>query len=307
MTLAHRLACLLVFAAVTGAPSLAGAQDTDACISASEKALALKKAAKLIDARTSLSICAASACPDAVRTSCQQRLAAVNQSIPSIVFFAKDGSGRDLAAVKLTIDGTVYTDHLGGSSIALNPGEHEFQFEVLGQAPVVQRFVLHQGEQNRRENVVIGPVVAPLAAPPGTPSIIASAAPPTETAIPSADQGASSGSNPRRTAGFAIGGIGLASLAAGAVFGGLSLVAHNSYEKNCGSNLNPPAPAGTCTMQGVTGESDAALKGNLSTAFFIAGGVVTVAGAVLVFTAPKSGTNAQVGLGLGSILMSGQF
>jgi hypothetical protein len=305
MSLAHPLVCLLVFAAVTSAPSLAGAQDTDACISASEKALALKKADKLIDARTSLSICAASACPDAVRTSCQQRLAAVNQSIPSIVFFAKDGSGRDLAAVKLTIDGAVYTEHLGGSSIALNPGEHEFRFEVLGQAPVVQRFVLHQGEQNRRENVVIGPTAVPLVAPPAAPSIATT--PPTETAIPSADQGAASGSNPRRTAGFAIGGIGLVSLAAGAVFGGLSLVAHSNYEKNCGSNLNPPAPADQCTMQGVTGETDAALKGNLSTAFFIAGGVVTAAGAVLVFTAPKSGTNAQVGLGLGSILMKGQF
>jgi hypothetical protein len=299
MRAAHGFTCLVILTAMMGAPNLALAQDTDACINASEKAVALKKADKLVDARASLSVCAASACPDAIRTSCQQRLAAINEAIPSIIFIAKDGAGHDLAAVKLTIDGAAYADHLDGSAIVLNPGEHEFRFEVAGQAPVVQRFVLHQGEQSRRENIVIGAAAVPQTAG------LVGAPTPAEATTASTEQGASSGGNPRRTAGLVIGGVGLASLVAGAIFGGLSLAAHRSYQNNCGSNIG--APAGFCNAQGVSGESDAALKGTLSTAFFIGGGVVTVAGAVLFFTAPKKGASAQVGLGLGSLVLKGQF
>src|ERR1700689_3271919 len=98
MTKRSSLALLLLLAAASTAPRVARAQDMDACINASEKALTLRKAEKLIDARKSLSVCAASACPDAVRTSCQQRLADVIKAIPSIVFVTKDASGHDVAA-----------------------------------------------------------------------------------------------------------------------------------------------------------------------------------------------------------------
>lgn len=294
----HRFAGPLVLALIAGAPHLARAQDTDACINASEKAVALRKADQLIEERASLAACAASSCPDAVRTSCEQRLGQVTQAIPSIVFFAKDGSGRDLASVKLTIDGSVYADHLDGSAITLNPGEHEFRFEVPGQAPVEQRFVLHQGDQNRREDIVIG--VAP-ALP------TESAAKPPETKTFSMDQGSTSHGSAQRTAGLVVGGVGLASLVAGAIFGGLSLAAHASYEKDCGSNLGPQVPAGQCTAQGVSGQSDAATKGTLSTVFFVAGGVLTAAGGVIFFTAPKGGLSAQVGWGFGGVVAKGQF
>ena len=67
------IACLVLLATLTSG-GVARAQDADACILANEKALALRKAEKLIAARASLSMCAASTCPDAVRTSCQQRV-----------------------------------------------------------------------------------------------------------------------------------------------------------------------------------------------------------------------------------------
>src|ERR1700722_19716690 len=113
----RRLICLVVLAVVTSGVRIVGAQDTDACINASEKALALRKAEKLISERASLSTCAAPSCPDAVRSSCEQRLAQVNLAIPSIVFLTKDGTGHDLAAVKLTIDGALDADRLDGSAI----------------------------------------------------------------------------------------------------------------------------------------------------------------------------------------------
>ena len=296
----------MVLAATTGAANLARAQDTDACINASEKAVALRKADKLVEQRAALSMCAASSCPDAVRTSCQQRLAQANQAIPSIVFLARDGGGRDLVAVKLTVDGAAYAERLDGSAIALDPGEHEFRFEVLDQPPVVKRFVMHQGEQNRRETVVLGP--APVSTDAAVPSasagagIAPEASPPAEaSANPSAHRRA----GPQRALGVVIGAVGVASLSAGAVFGGLSLAAHNSYSKNCGSSIG--APSGFCNSQGVSGEGDAATKGTLSTIFFIAGGVATVAGGALFFTSPRAAGSPQVGVGMGSLVVKGRF
>jgi hypothetical protein len=305
MTAHQRFLGLLAFAAATSAATFARGQDTDTCINASEKALSQRKAEKLIQERASLSICAASSCPEAVRSSCQQRLALVNQAIPSMVFFAKDGAGRDLSAIKLRIDGAVYADHLDGSAIALDPGEHEFRFETTGQQPLVKRFVMHQGEQNRRENILIGAATEPVGAAPASTARAAAAdsipQPPATADEATPRQGST------RALGLVVGGVGVASLAAGGILGGLSMAAHSSYEKDCGSHLGAGVPSDLCNADGVSGEKDAATKGMLSTIFFIGGGVLGATGAVLFFTASKGGTTTQVGVGAGSVVLTGEF
>lgn len=301
---ARGLAFSILLAALPGAAKLAHAQDTDACIGASEKAVELRKADKLIEQRGALALCAASSCPDAVRTSCQQRLAQANQAIPSIIFVVQDGSGHELVAVKLAVDGVVYADRLDGSAIALNPGEHEFRFEVAGQPPVVKRFVMHQGEQNRRENVLPGATPIPAAAE--TPSAPAAPVMPPDASAPAAAEPNASGrSSTQRTLGLVVGGVGVASMAAGAILGGLSIAAHSSYEKNCGSNIG--APAGFCNALGVSGQRDAATKGTLSTIFFFGGGAAAAAGGALFLTSPKGAASTQVGVGIGSVVAKGQF
>ncbi|MGA2448093.1 MAG: hypothetical protein ABTD50_05410 [Polyangiaceae bacterium] len=298
----HRLAsfCLAV-AAVLGATTIVVAQDMDACIGASEKALVLRKAGKFMDARASLSKCAAALCPDAVRVSCQQRLVDMNRAIPSIVLATKDGSGRDVTSAKLTVDGTVYADGLGGSAIQLDPGEHEFRFEFAGQT-LVKRFVLRQGEQGRREEVVIGaPSKQPaLTAPPAAAEAAAT------TASSTAESGSARGSS-MQTTGLIIGGVGLAALATGAVFGALALSAHNDYEKNCGANIGGSVPPNTCNAQGASGEQDAANKGDLSTIFFVVGGGVLAAGAALYFLWPSGRSDVRVGIGPDRVLLTGRF
>jgi hypothetical protein len=284
------LPMVVASAALVSRPAFA--QDIDACISASEKALALHNSQKLIDERGALATCASAHCPDAVRTSCEQRLGAVNQAIPSIVFLVKDVAGHDVAAVSLTIDGKPYADHVDGSAIALDPGEHKFRFEAAGQAPVVQRFVLHQGEQNRQEAIVIGQ---------GTPL-----PPAGDTTLTKGSEVAQSEGRMQRTIGLVVGGVGLAALITGGIFGGLSIAAHNSYEQHCGSNLGSGVPSGQCDATGVSGQSDASTKGTISTVFFVAGGIAAAAGAVTYLIAPK-GHHVEVGVGPGSIAVRGQF
>jgi len=268
-----------------------GAQSTDACIAASERALSLRKAGKLLDSRASLSTCAASSCPDVVRTSCRQRLTEITQAIPSIIFSAKDGEGRDLGAVRLAIDGAPSVGSLGGA-IALDPGEHAFRFETERQSPVLKRFVLIQGEQNRREQIVLG-------APPPSP-----APPVTTSGGANPGTGANSGST-LRALGLVVGGVGITALSVGGVFGALSIAAHNDYERGCGPAIG--APAGQCTPAGVSGEADAATKGTISTIAIIGGGVATAGGLLLLLFAPSQTANLHAGVGPRSVVLSGQF
>ena len=80
--------------------------------------------------------------------------------------------------------------------------------------------------------------------------------------------------------GLALGGAGLA---VGAVTGGLTIAKHGSILNDC--------PGGTCpagSQSRFQGEIDSYhLLSNLSTAGFVAGGVLAAAGVVLIVTAPK--------------------
>jgi len=306
------------------------AQTDDACIAASEKALTLRKAGKLLDARKELSTCAASSCPDVVKVSCQQRLGELNQSLPSIVFDVKDASGRDLANVRLAVDGAPYSDKLGGAAISLDPGDHEFRFEVVDQTPVVRHFVLREGEKNRREPIVVGSVAAPATPPPSPRPMVtpppapapppptapppATTTPPPITAPPPTTPAAlaetSSGSS-QRTIGIVVGVAGLGGIVLGSAFGAIASSKWSSAQSEC--------PAAGCAQhaQAVSDHDSAASAATVSTIGFVAGGVALAAGAILFFTA-SSGSAAtggsvgvrltpSVGPGSGGFLLQGIF
>jgi hypothetical protein len=292
------VALVLGLGNVFGLATNARAEDVSACINANEQAVTLQKSDKLIEARASLSMCASASCPDVIRTSCQERLSKIAQTIPSIVFAVRDSVDHDLTAVILTIDGKTYSGRLD-TEILLDPGDHEFHFEAAGQEPIVKHLVLREGEHGRRENVFmegVAPSIGPVAAS-------AQASPPSAPVVVGAERAADHGKS-QRSAGLVVGGVGAASIVTGAIFGGLSIAAHSNYEKYCGANIG--APAGQCMSPGLNGEKDAATKGNLSTAFFVVGGLALAAGAGLFFLAPAS-AGAQVGIGPGMFVMKGRF
>jgi len=243
-----------------------------ACIRASDEAIARRKAGELLQARASLSACASPACPAVVRASCAQRLAETNQAIPTIAFLTRDDEGHDLASVKVTVDDGAYAGFPGGAALSLDPGAHVFRFDAPGRPPVVLQFVLLEGDQRRRETIVIS---AP-------------------------ERGSA-----QRTLGLAVGGAGVAGLVAGGVFGVLSIQAHDAYERQCGGSIG--APAGECTAAGVSGQRDAAMKGTVSTASFLVGGGALAAGALLFFLAPRARSGVDVAVGPGGLAVSGRF
>jgi hypothetical protein len=249
------------------------------CLHANAAAAHLRNAHKLRAAREQLLVCASASCPGDIQAECTRRSVDVDTSIPTIVFEVRDPAGNDLTAVSVSMDGKPFVDRLDGTAVAADPGLHTFRFETPGQPPVDMSFVVFEGQKDRRQHVVVGtipppsPAPAPPVASPSPPAIAAIEPPapppppitPTELAPPS---WISDGK--LTTAGMITSGAGLLGLALGTVFGIEAI--SKKRDAGCDSNNVCPNQGAADTLRGSRS------AGNLSTAFFIAGGIVEAAG-----------------------------
>jgi hypothetical protein len=253
-----------------------------ACIAANEASIQLRSDHKLLQARAQALKCAGDACPAVMRDVCKKRVDQVNAAIPKIVFDVKDAAGSDVAA-KVTVDGQPAVS-LQGAAIALDPGEHTFSFQAPGQPPVERSFILREGEQDRHERIVVG-VPGPqssarAAAGPSSSGSAHDSSP--EPPPPTVDQGAHGWSG-QRTAALVVGGLGVAGIVAGSVFGLMSRSAWSSSQSECPSPANCPQYG-----QAVRDHDSATSSAMISTIAFAAGAVGIAAGAVLWVTSPSA-------------------
>jgi hypothetical protein len=267
------------------------------CLTASNASIKLRAEHKLRHARSTLLVCAAATCPAEIREECSQRVAQVNAALPTIVFEVKDSAGRGLSAARVTMDGEVVAEHLDGSALTLDPGDHAFVFEVAGQAPVTQHILLYEADKGRHVPITLSAapaLVAPVQPPPREVASPNAASP--DTAPPSNETG-----HNRRLAGLIVGGTGVAGVVVGAVFGGLTLSEASSANHACPSHNDCPANA-------VSDRSSAVTFGAVADVGFIAGGLLVAAGIVLYATAPK-GQVATIGLQAspGGLTLAGRF
>jgi hypothetical protein len=279
------------------------------CIEANTKGQDLRREGKLLAARDQLRACANPSCPALVRDDCTKRLDDVERAQPAIVFDAKDGSGRDVSAVTVTMDARPLAEKLDGTPLQVDPGEHVFVFTMAGQALVTQTFVLKEGDKERRERVVIGQVVlAPVAPPPEASP--ASSTPP--SSAPPGGVRSGGGVGTQKVLGLVVGGVGLAGIGVGSAFGVMTLSEVNQQKKACSTS--------TCTQpllsQAQSDHSTAMTDRTISTAAFVAGGALLVTGVVLFFTEAHAseqtgGTGTlvvpSVGPGSGGISWIGEF
>jgi hypothetical protein len=248
------------------------------CLAANESAINLRGNHKLRQARDQALMCSASSCPGRVRAACQKRVAELTAAIPTIVLLAKDGAGHDVVAVRVSMDGEPIAERLDGTAIPIDPGEHKFTFQVAGQPPMAQSFVIGEGEKDRRESITVGPVV-----PSTIPTLISAPIAPAraEAAAPSGAAGSG-----QRIAGIVVGAVGVVGLGLGGVFGAMAASDWSSAKAACA----PPMPASCQTSPkspGFQEEGSASSKATASTVTFIAGGVLAAGGLVLFLSAPK--------------------
>jgi hypothetical protein len=284
--------------ALTGDPVYAAVPTTADCLTATESSVTLGDAHKLRAERAQLLTCAAASCPADIRKDCVSRAEEVSRQIPTIIFGAKDASGVDLNAVKVTMDGEELAERLEGTALFIDPGEHSFVFETTGQPPVTKKFTIQQAQKDRREWIVFG---APAPVPEIPPRLDVQNS---EHEPPAAPSGATG----RRTVAWAVGGVGLASLAAGVAFVAIA----SGKRSDCSGS------GGGCqTLPDLNNYNSGTTLLNTGYGLLIAGGAMTAAGFVLWITSPRgsSGHGAQghheqtirVGLAPNGIVLSGGF
>jgi hypothetical protein len=248
-------------------PTAAIASDKAACLDAASRGQRLRDTHKLVEAREELRACAAVECPPVVQSDCANWLAEVEKALPTVVLTAKNGSGVDLADVKVSVDGQPLASTLDGRALPMNAGPHSFHFVGADGASLDQQVLVTEGEKNQRVAVVLGQApAAPL---------------PLQGADTGGDSGRSSG--PWRTVGWVLVGAGVAGLGAATVLGIIALEDKNAH---CDAN-NVCAPG---TVGGIRG---AALASDVG---WIAGGVLLASGAALVLFTPRAARDPNLGI-----------
>lgn len=285
MTRVGLVSTLVVVALLVTGSSARGQEPTkQECVAANESAQDLQSASKLIEARERLRVCAAEACPRAVRMDCAERLGAIQKALPTIVLSAKDPGGVALGSATIAIDGAALPDALDGTPIPVDPGTHTFTVMLAGRASVSLRFALDQGDAVRRDVVLKALRPAAARAPGPATSEDESASP---FAPAAALDDSDSWARTLRLAGWSAIGVGAAGVALGSIFGIMGLTQRAPLSKVCD-------PSGSCTAttpperQAIQSDIDGVhFDGVASTISFAVGVVGLGTGAALLFLASQ--------------------
>jgi hypothetical protein len=157
---AQALSCAWLVLMVASARAQPAADDpvsaeAEACATAFERVQELRNSSKLVEAQKQAIVCSSRHCPDLVVGPCVGWLEELAAEIPSIVVAARDDRGSDLVAARLVVDGKVMATSLDGTPISLDPGRHRVRVEKSdGGGSHEVEIVLRVGERRRTVNVV---------------------------------------------------------------------------------------------------------------------------------------------------------
>ena len=203
-----------------------------------------------------------------------------------------------VAGLVVKRDGEIVREGQWGSPLAVDPGKHTVEASAPGKRPWTATEDV-QSPGARTTVLVEALVDAPVVAPGPSPAL---------PAVPPPASGGDAGtSSPLKTVGLVVGGVGVAGLVAGGIFGALALSKNASANGgHCGGSLGG---ANQCDATGLSLRSDAVGFGNVSTIAFIAGGVLAAGGATLWLVAPSGHVQATPAMGQngGGVLVRGDF
>ncbi len=160
-------------------------------------------------------------------------------------------------------DGTELGSALWGTALPIDPGEHVIEARAPGKKAWTTTVMIVRPPRQADAKIEI-PVLEAL--------------PKTKPPRPAAPADANVGST-QRTVGIIAGGVGIVGVGIGTYFG---LAARSKAD-----DATPYCDGKVCMRQGLDDRTKARDLANLSTAAFVAGGTVLVAGAVIYFSAPN--------------------
>lgn len=160
------IALALALAASTGAAparaqEAAAPPDKETCVASFDRGQKAQSDRALRRALADLIVCAQETCPAVLRADCAGVLAEVRSALPTIVFAADDGNGRELTDVQVYAGAELLASKLDGHAIPVDPGAVELRFESPGLPPVVTTRMVREGEKSRVIRVSLGKAEAP--------------------------------------------------------------------------------------------------------------------------------------------------
>jgi len=202
-------------------------------------------------------------------------------------------AAKAVDGLEVTRDGERVGPAQWGVPIPADAGEHRIAASAPGHDAWVS-VVLVKGPGGRFTATV--PVLAKL----GTDAAAAAEQNPALSPIEQAQPSSSDGLGTQRTFALVAGGVGLAGVVVGSIFGLKSKSDHDEAEKFCSGSQCRDA-------RGVSAGEAAHSAGNISTIAMIVGGVGLAAGVTLWFTAPKSSSSAALSVAPGGVQLRGSF
>jgi hypothetical protein len=202
--------------------------------------------------------------------------------LPRIPTITVQVEGAEAAAVRVTVDGKAIVPELVGEPLPVNPGKHQVA-AARGAEHVELELSVAEAEQKpallRFGSAGDSAASAPPVAPPGS------------APSPDTDSAPSSKLGTQRTLAIVAGGVGLAGVVLGTIFGLKSKSLHDDAEGSCdGSVCSDPS--------GVTAGNDAYSAGTISTVGMVVGALGIGGGVALWLTAPKTSQTASARLEL---------
>ncbi|HEX6244419.1 MAG TPA: hypothetical protein VFZ61_26055, partial [Polyangiales bacterium] len=259
------------------------------CVDANGKAQEQRRQGNLVAARAWLRVCVHADCPAVVRDDCTVRLDELERAQPTIALSVQAPDGSDLSEVVVHMDGATLTTRLDGSAMAVDIGQHTFQFEAEGYAPLSRTWIVVEGEKLRRERVTLQSLSAP------TPADVP------EAASQPADRRVDGGMGAQRVWGVVTGSVGGALLISSLAFGLVAASRWDAADKQC------PTHSG-CSPSATDDRDAAAAYATASTASLVTGGVLAALSVTLFLTAPRPArSNLALALTRGGLRLRGAF
>jgi hypothetical protein len=223
----------------------------------------------------------------------------------SLLHFVYAPSPLDRAGLEVRVDGAlVKPSLLRHDTLATTPGTHDILVSVPHKKTWHGQVVARSAGTSVEVDVTVEDETASPSVEPAPTPIPAPASPRRPVDVDSSSSGGT-----QRTAAFVAGGVGIAGLAAGAIFGVVALADQGNLRDACGGSVGRcVAPSGAAS---VTGPQDSArTAATVSTVAFIAGGLALAAGVVLFVTAP-AGHRVEIGAsggpGAANLSVGGRF
>ncbi len=263
-----------VVLAVVTLVTFAHAHTRDECVDASTRAQHLRDEQALTSARKELLVCADASCPAVVRRDCSGWLDEVERDLPSLAITLESASGTPPPHARVLIDGAPIAD--GVQSVPVDPGAHVVRVEADGHAAVEVAVTAARGAKDLpvRVRLVPTPEVARM---PRAPASVAR-------------------SSPLVPLGWAVAGVGAASLVLGAVFGGLALDSKSAAACDASLACDPEllARARAQALVSTVGFVAAVALGATGIVLWVVGRRAERAGAQIAFAPALDGASLSV-------------